>query len=287
MENNSLINKDIIFKLTKKRYKTSETSLGKTLQENAPTKITKPVEEAKPVKINVPIERKIPVEPKNLIKETTPIRNMSNVIIDIGYEKIGELADYINIQENIGNVLWFKKPYKNHVNPMIFTLFDVIKAEEDKSLYQPILEKLKQNPIIDFNMLDANRNTLFAKVLTLQDSDLLDIIQERKIKYLPVYDTIASEIKDESFIAKLKECNVDFTHIDSAVKEKSFEKMDKIFSNLKSVFYSREKSGRYILENVLKTKDDTYILDFWRKYNSFIPSKSGKIINKFITSMHF
>ena len=242
------------------------------------------IKPSKPIKPSEPVTHTKRQKP---VRKSSPLTRPPKVIIDVGKESIKELADFITTQETVGNVLWTEKPYKNHVNPMIFTLFDVINSETDRSLYQPILEKIKQNPLINFNLVDANRESLFMKILNFQNHDLLDVVKDRVIIYHPVYNSVAREIKDESFLAKLKECNVDFIHIDNAAKEKSFEKLDKIFSNLNSIFFSREKSGSYILKSVLETKDENYIFDFWRKYSSFIPAKSGKIIHDAISKMKF
>ena len=235
------------------------------------------IEEKNPVKtIDIP-------KPKELKVVDIPLPKQSEAIVDTANITIDELAGYIEHQELIGNIFWFEQPYKNQKNPMIFTLFDVINSTEDKTLCQPILERLKKNQLVDFDIIDSEGNTLFAKILKLQNHDILGIAQDRKIKYHRMYDTIAKDIQDDSFIKELKECNFDFVYIDNAAKEKSFNKMDKIFSSLNSIFFSKEKSGKYVLKSILETKYESYILDFWKKYYNYIPSKSAKIVNEFIT----
>ncbi len=247
-----------------------------TVSENQKLKKSK-----KRLEIIEPIQTQKPEHAKPRKKYVSPALQIKN-FFDNKIVKLDELSEYISSEEQRGNMFWHVLPYKNTKEPLLFTLLDVIATENDSNLVDKVLKTLSQNATIDYNVQDSNGIPIFGKILELQNEKIIDLIKDKIIVYHPIFDKIAKNINNESFLSKVKGCNMYFANADKAVKEKSVSKIEKIFSNLNSVFYTREKSGKFFLKSLINTKDEDFIMSFWGKYSHLLPIKSGSIISDFI-----
>lgn len=195
---------------------------------------------------------------------------------------LAELIEFIKQQKSIGNLFWSYTKYKNSQEPILFTIASKIAESKEESLCEYALEEIKRNSDIDVNVKNKEGIPFFAKLLILKNVDLIDAVKDKKIEYHPIFDDLAENIKDELLLSKLKECDVNFKYINDAAQKKSLSSLKEIFNSLDSIFYSREKSGKYVFQSVLNTKDQTFICEFWKQFYKFIPRDSSKIISEII-----
>ena len=70
------------------------------------------------------------------------------------------------------------------------------------------------------------------------------------------------------------------------VKKKDMGLIKEVENLFSPAFDNNEKSGKYILDAVIKTKDLDFALDFWGAYRQYLPKDSGKKIQKLSKSIY-
>ena len=97
-----------------------------------------------------------------------------------------------DVSESKGKVL-------NYYDNILNSIANIIPTDVDKAKYTEMIELLKGLPEVDYNQKDEYGISIIEKIMNAENFELLDVVKEHNIDYLPELDDVYDNIQDKKF----------------------------------------------------------------------------------------
>ena len=131
------------------------------------------------------------------------------------YNDINEIEDLLNskeIQNYYGSTINFNDKIVN-------SIADIVPTKANKKQYDRIIELLKRLPLIDYNRKDEFDISVIEKILNAENYELLDVVKDKNVKYLPELDVVYNNIQDNKFKKLVDTVNFNVDELISIIRK--------------------------------------------------------------------
>ena len=97
-----------------------------------------------------------------------------------------------DVSESKGKVL-------NYYNNILDSIANIIPTDVDKDKYTEMIELLKGLPEVNYNHKDEYGISIIEKIMNAENFELLDVVKNHNIDYLPELDDVYDNIQDKKF----------------------------------------------------------------------------------------
>lgn len=87
----------------------------------------------------------------------------------------------------------------NFNDKIVNSIANIVPTEANKKQYARMIELLKNLTLIDYNIKDEFDISVIEKILNAENYELLDVVKDKDIKYLPELDVVYNNIQDNKF----------------------------------------------------------------------------------------
>ena len=111
------------------------------------------------------------------------------------YNDINEIISLLESEQ-------IKNCYESTINfndRIVNSIANIVPTESNKKQYDKMIELLKTLPLIDYNKKDEFDISVIEKIMNAENYELLDIVKDKDIKYLPELDVVYNNIQDRKF----------------------------------------------------------------------------------------
>ena len=115
---------------------------------------------------------------------------------------------------------------------------------------QEIIGKLKKLTNTDYNKVDENGISVVEKIFNSEDTELLELLKDKKLNYSRDLDYAYNRIENERFKKQVNELNFEFLDLEDAIKSNSMRAVDKCNYGFKSPLFKMEYNGTKLLKMV-------------------------------------
>ena len=166
-----------------------------------------------------------------ILKKITPEGNIKADIVKKIFGKIyqfPENMEYRNIDSIISclksdDVIESKGRVLNYYDNILNSIPDILPTDVDSNKYNEMLELLKNLPDINYNQKDKYGISIIEKIMNSENLELLNIVKEHNIQYLPELDYVYENIQDEKFKEAIDNTEFDIEELRKLLRKKSPE----------------------------------------------------------------
>ena len=197
-------------------------------------------------------------------------------IINILQKKVGKnipvLENYNDINEIISlleskQVEYYHGSTINFNDKIVNSIANIVPTEANRKQYTRMIELLKKLPLIDYNRKDEFDISVIEKILNAENYELLDVVKDKNVKYLPELDVVYNNIQDKKFKKLVDTINFNIDELIDIIREKDRTKLPLLDKYLTSpmilnntnirerIIYEHERSSYYAFATYLA---DTY-----------------------------
>ena len=111
------------------------------------------------------------------------------------YNDINEIISLLESEQ-------IKNCYGSTINfndRIVNSIANIVPTESNKKQYDKMIELLKTLPLIDYNKKDEFDISVIEKIMNAENYELLDIVKDKDVKYLPELDVVYNNIQDRKF----------------------------------------------------------------------------------------
>ena len=166
-----------------------------------------------------------------ILKKITP---EDNIKADIVKKIFGEIyqfpknLEYRNIDSIISclksdDVTESKGRVLNYYDNILNSIPDILPTDVDGNKYNEMLELLKNLPDINYNQKDKYGISIIEKIMNSENLELLNVVKEHNIQYLPELDYVYENIQDEKFKEAIDNVEFDIEELRKLLRKKSPE----------------------------------------------------------------
>ncbi len=166
-----------------------------------------------------------------ILKKITPEGNIKADIVKKIFGKIyqfPENMEYRNIDSIISclksdDVIESKGRVLNYYDNILNSIPDILPTDVDSNKYNEMLELLKNLPDINYNQKDKYGISIIEKIMNSENLELLNVVKEHNIQYLPELDYVYENIQDEKFKEAIDNVEFDIEELRKLLRKKSPE----------------------------------------------------------------
>ena len=166
-----------------------------------------------------------------ILKKITPEGNIKADIVKKIFGKIyqfPENMEYRNIDSIISclksdDVIESKGRVLNYYDNILNSIPDILPTDVDSNKYNEMLELLKNLPDINYNQKDKYGISIIEKIMNSENLELLNVVKEHNIQYLPELDYVYENIQDEKFKEAIDNTEFDIEELRKLLRKKSPE----------------------------------------------------------------
>ncbi len=166
-----------------------------------------------------------------ILKKITPEGNIKADIVKKIFSKIyqfPENMEYRNIDSIISclksdDVIESKGRVLNYYDNILNSIPDILPTDVDSNKYNEMLELLKNLPDINYNQKDKYGISIIEKIMNSENLELLNVVKEHNIQYLPELDYVYENIQDEKFKEAIDNVEFDIEELRKLLRKKSPE----------------------------------------------------------------
>ena len=131
-------------------------------------------------------------------------------------------ADYKNIDTLINllksdDAVYSQGAVINFDPRIINSIADIIPQDVNPDKYSEMIGLLKKLPKADYNQKDEYGISVIEKIINAENAQLLDVVKDKNIKYLPELDYTYENVQDTDFFEKIKKVDFDISEITRAI----------------------------------------------------------------------
>ena len=222
---------------------------------------------------------------------SSPKNNMPNIASELSrkmYETKMKTIDTDNlfISEKYLEMLENYTPTAEHFNKkindkgdtLLTQFFDVV-PDDGKTLYNKIIDILKNIKGLDYNRRDSGNISCLEKIMNAENKEVLPLVQDFEFNYAPELEYTFANIKNQNFKNKVQRLNIRFNDILEAVKLKSDDSLKKLENQLDSPLCDRKKLAKEIEKTLKDMKDPVYENWFKSIYTKYMNTGNVNLID--------
>ncbi len=116
----------------------------------------------------------------------------------------------------------------NFNDDIINSIADIVPLENNKTKYQEMINLLKNLKQIDYNKKDSYGISVMEKIMNAENPKLLEVVKDKKIKYVPELDYAYNNIADESFKNLIDNYHFNIEELTGALTHNDINKLNQI-----------------------------------------------------------
>ena len=172
----------------------------------------------------------------------------------------------------------FNKKINDKGDTLLTQFFDVV-PDDGKTLYNKIIDILKNIKGLDYNQKDSGNISCLEKIMNAENEEVLPLVQDFEFNYTPELEYTFANIKNKNFKNKVQKLIINFNDILDAVKIKSDDALKKLENQLDSPLCNRKKLAKDIEKTLKDMKDPVYENWFKSIYGKYMNISASNLID--------
>lgn len=137
------------------------------------------------------------------------------------YNDINEILSLLESEQ-------IKNCYGSTINfndRIVNSIANIVPTESNKKQYAKMIKLLKKLPLIDYNKKDEFDISVIEKIMNAENYELLDIVKDKDIKYLPELDVVYNNIQDRKFKKFVDTVNFNVNELINIIRKEDSTKL--------------------------------------------------------------